>query len=93
MKDLVKNDDPPQTPSVQWAGTFGKREAGNQPTQAPTVKLKRKWNAIPPRTLKADLLVQFIGMDTIAEFLIDDVPTEVLLDTGTMIDLMPIRYA
>ena len=32
-------------------------------------------------------------MDTIAEALIDDVPTKVLLDMGTTIDLMPISYA
>ena len=43
--------------------------------------------------LKADPLAQFIGTDTIAEALIDDVPTKVLLDTGVTIDLMPISYA
>ena len=91
--DLAKNDDLPQTPSVRQAGTFGKREAGNQPTQAPPFKPKRKRNTIPPRTLNADPLAQFIGTDTIAEALIDDVPTKVLLDTGAMIDLMPISYA
>ena len=32
-------------------------------------------------------------MDTIAEALIDDVPTKVLLDMCSMIDLMPINYA
>ena len=90
--DLAKNDDQPQTPSVQWAGTFGKREAGIQSTQAPPVKLKRKQNAIPPRRLNADPLAQFIGMNTIAEALIDNVPTKVLLDMGTTIDLMPISY-
>ena len=31
-------------------------------------------------------------MDTIAEALIDDVLTKVLLDTGAMINLMPIGY-
>ena len=43
--------------------------------------------------LNADPLAQFIGMDTIAEALINDVPTKVLLDTGATIDLMPIGYA
>ena len=43
--------------------------------------------------LNADPLAQFIGTDTIADALIDDVPTKVLLDTGAMIDLMPISYA
>ena len=75
------------------AETFGKREAGNQPTQAPPVEPKRKPNAIPPRTLNTDPLAQSIGMDTIAEALIDNVPTKVLMDTGAMIDLMPISYA
>ena len=92
MIDLTKTADPPQTPSVPWAGTYGKREAGNQPTQAPPVKPRRKRNAIPPRTLNTDPVAQFIGMDTIAEALIDDVPTKVLLDMGTTIDLMPVSY-
>ena len=43
--------------------------------------------------LNTDPLAQFIGTDTIAEALIDDVPTKVLLDTWAMIDLMPISYA
>ena len=43
--------------------------------------------------LNADPLAQFIGADTITEALIDDVPTKVLLDTGAMMDLMPISYA
>ena len=43
--------------------------------------------------LNADPLAQFIGMDTITETLIDDVPTKVLLDTGATIDLMPVSYA
>ena len=77
---------------MQQAGTFGKRETGNQPTQAPPVKLKRKQNTIPPRMLNADPLAQFIGTDTITEALIDDDPTKVLLDMGAMIDLMPISY-
>ena len=37
-------------------------------------------------------MAQFICMDTIAEAVIDDVPTKVLLDTGATIDLMPIGY-
>ena len=43
--------------------------------------------------LNADPLAQFIGMDTIAEALINDVLIKVLLDTSAMIDLMPIGYA
>ena len=38
-------------------------------------------------------MAQFIGTDTIAEALIDDVPTKVLLDTVATINLMPINYA
>ena len=60
---------------------------------SPPAKPKRKWNAILPRMLNADPLAQFIGTDTIAEALIDDVPTKVLLDTGATIDLMPVSYA
>ena len=43
--------------------------------------------------LNTDPLAKFIGTDTIAKALIDDVPTKILLDTGAMIDLMPISYA
>ena len=43
--------------------------------------------------LNADPLAQFIGMDTITEDLIDDLPTKVLLDTGAKINLMPVSYA
>ena len=43
--------------------------------------------------LNTDPLAQFIGTDTIAEALIDDVPTKVLLNTGATINLMPISYA
>ena len=52
-----------------------------------------KQNATPPRMLNANPLAQFISMDTIAEALIDDVPTKVLLDTGATINLMPVSYA
>ena len=73
--------------------TLEKGDHGTQPTQISPAKLKRKWNAILPRTFNADPLVQFIGTDTITEAPIDDVPTKVLLNTGAMIDLKPISYA
>ena len=38
-------------------------------------------------------MVQFIISDTIAEALINDVPTKVLLNTGATIDLTPVSYA
>ena len=76
-----------------WAETLGEGDHGVQPTQASPAKLKRKWNAIPPGTLNADPLAQFIGTDTIAKALIDDIPTKVLLDMRATIDLMPISYA
>ena len=69
------------------------RDPGIQPAQTPPIKPKRKWNAILPRMLNADPLAQFIGMDTITKALIDDVSTKVLLDTGAMINLMPVIYA
>ena len=71
---------------MQQAETFGEADHGVQPTQASPAKLKRKWNAIQPRMLNADPLTQFIGTDTIAKAIMDDVPTKVLLDTGAMID-------
>ena len=43
--------------------------------------------------LHADPLAQFIGINTIAKALIDDVSTKVLLDTGATIDLMAISSA
>ena len=43
--------------------------------------------------LNADPLPQFICTDTIAEALIDDVLTKVLLDMDATINLMPIGYA
>ena len=64
-----------------------------QPAQTSPGKPKTKQNAILPTMLNTDPLAQFIGMDTIAEALIDDVPTKVLLDTGATIDLMPVSYA
>ena len=81
------------TTAVQQATTYGKEENQHQSSGTIPTRSKRKRNAIPPRTLNADPLAQFIGMDTIAEALIDDVLTKVLLDTGAMIDLMPIGYA
>ena len=42
--------------------------------------------------LNTDPLAQFIGMDTITETLIDDVPTKFLLDTGATINLLPVSY-
>ena len=80
------------TAAVRQATTYGKEENQHQSTGTiPTVS-KRKRNAIPPRMLNTAPLAQFIGMDTITEALIDDVLTKVLLDTGAMIDLIPIGY-
>ena len=93
MIESTKTNDLSQTPTVQQAETFGKGDSRIQPTQSPPIKPKRKQNALPPRMLNADPLAQFIGTDTIAEALIDDVPTKVLLDTGAMINLMPVSYA
>ena len=72
--------------------TYGKEENQHQSSGTIPTGSERKRNAIPPRTLDADPLAQFIGMDTISEALTDDVPTKVLLDTGATINLMPIGY-
>ena len=93
---LVKSskiEDQSPTTAEQQATTYGKEENQHQSSGTIPTGSKGKRNAVPPRTLNADPLAQFIGMDTIAEALIDDVPTKGLLDTGAMIDLMPMGYA
>ena len=48
---------------------------------------------MPPRLLNADLLVQIIGMETIADVIINDVEACALLDSGATADLMTLAYA
>ena len=88
-----KNEGQLLTTAVRQATTYGEEENQHQFSGTTPTGPKGKRNAIPPRTLNAEPLAQFIGTDTIAEVLIDDVPTKVLLESGATIDLMPIGYA
>ena len=46
-----------------------------------------------PQSLNADPLVQIIGMEMIAEVIIDDAKACALLDSGATTDLMSLTYA
>ena len=48
---------------------------------------------MPPQLLNADPLAQIIGMETIADVIIDDVEACALLDSGATADLMTLAYA
>ena len=54
---------------------------------------KKKHNAVPPRSLNADPLMQIIGMEMIADVIIDDAKACALLDSGATTDLMSLAYA
>ena len=60
------------------------------PTDLPT---RKKHDAVPPRLLSADLLAQIIGMETVADVIIDAVKACALLDTRATADLMTLAYA
>ena len=66
----------------------------NHPDPSPTDLLARKkHNAVPPQSLNADPLVQIIGMEMIADVIIDDAKACALLDSGATTDLMSLAYA
>ena len=48
---------------------------------------------MPPQLLNADPLAQIIGMETIADVIINDVEACALLDSGATADLMTLAYA
>ena len=54
---------------------------------------RKKHNAVPPQSLNADTLVQIIGMEMIADVIIDDAKACALLDSGATTDLMSLAYA
>ena len=60
------------------------------PTDLPT---RKKHDAVPPQLLNADPSAQIIGMETIADIIIDDVEACALLDSGATADLMTLAYA
>ena len=60
------------------------------PTDLPT---RKKHDAMPPQLLNADLLAQIIGMETIADVIINDAEACALLDSEVTADLMTLAYA
>ena len=72
---------------------MGKRRINVSPLEPFLLGKREKEMPYHQGPLNTDPLAQFIGTNTIAEALINDVLTKVLLDTGATIDLMPIGYA
>ena len=54
---------------------------------------RKKHNAVLPRSLNTDPLVQIIGTEMIADVIIDDAKACALLDSGATTDLMSLAYA
>ena len=69
---------------------FPRDDPNPSPTDLPA---RKKHDAMPPRLLNADPLPQIIGMETIADVIIDDVEACALLDSGATADLMILAYA
>ena len=75
---------------VQAYKAFPRDHPNPSPTDLPA---RKKHDAVPPRLLNADPLAQIIGMETIAEVIIDDAGACALLDSGTTAVLMTLAYA
>ena len=69
---------------------FPKSHPDPSPTDLPA---RKKHNAVLPQSLNADPLVQIIGMEMIADVIIDDAKACALLDSGATTDLMSLAYA
>ena len=69
---------------------FPKSHPDLSPTDLPA---RKKHNAVPPQLLNTDPLVQIMGMETIADVIIDDAKACALLDSGATTDLMSLAYA
>ena len=66
----------------------------NHPDPSPTdLPARKKHNAVPPRSLNTDPLAQIIGMEMIADVIIDDAKACTVLDSGAMTDLMFLAYS
>ena len=72
------------------APPFPKRLENPSPTGLPA---RKKHNGVPSRLLNADPLAQTIGMETVADVIIDDAEACALLDSGATADLMSSAYA
>ena len=67
---------------------------GSHPNPSPTdLPARKKHDAVPPQLLNIDPLTQIIGMETIADVIIDDAEACALLDTGATADLMTYTHA
>ena len=66
----------------------------DHPNLSPTdLPARKKHDAVPPWLLNADPLAQIIGMETIADVIINDAEACALPDSGTTADLMTLAYA
>ena len=64
------------------------------PNPSPTdLPARNKHDTVPPQLLNADPLAQIIGMETIADVIIDYVEACALLDSRATADLMTLAYA
>ena len=54
---------------------------------------RKKHNAVPSQLLNADPLVQIIGIETVADVIVDDAEACALLDSRATADLMTLAYA
>ena len=64
------------------------------PNPSPTdLPARKKHDPVPPQLLNADLLAQIIGMETVADVIINDVEACALLNSGATADLMTLAYA
>ena len=71
------------------APPFPKRPKNPSPTD---LQARKKHNAVPSRLLNADPLAQIIGMETVADVIINDAEACALLDSRAMADLMSSAY-
>ena len=66
----------------------------NHPDSSSTdLSARKKHNAVWPQSLNADPLVWNIGMEMIADVIMDDAKACALLDSGATTDLMSLAYA
>ena len=69
---------------------FPKRPKNPSPTDLPA---RKKHNVVPSQLLNADPLAQIIGMETVADVIINNAEVCALLDSGARADLMSSAYA
>ena len=66
----------------------------DHPKPSPTdLPARKKHDAVPPRLLNGDPLAQIIGMETIADVIINDAEACALLDSEATAYLMTLAYA